>query len=57
MFERVALDNLRGEYAHLFSEPDQTMLGFMWQDDIHSVIQFVTIALRLLVLREAELRS
>ena len=54
IFECTALIPLREHYDHLFSEPDQTMLGFMWQDDVHSVIRFVTASLLLLVLPVTE---
>ena len=32
-----------------------TMLSFMWQNDMHAVIRFIDVALRMSVLREAEL--
>ena len=55
MFECTALDALRVESACLFSEPNHTMLSFMWQNDMLAVIRFVDIALRMSVLREADL--
>ena len=55
IFECTALDALKVEYACLFSEPNPTMLSFMWQNDMHAVIRFIDIALGMSVLREAEL--
>ena len=55
IFECTALDALRVEYACLVSEPNPTMLSFMWQNDMHAVIRFIDIALGMSVLREAEL--
>ena len=48
------MDALRVEYACLFSKPNQTMLSFMWQKDMHAVIRFIDIAHRMSVSREAE---
>ena len=55
IFECTALDALRVEYACLFSEPHHNMLIFMWQNDMHAVIRFIDNALRMSVLRKAEL--
>ena len=52
--ECTALDALRVEYACLFSEPNYTMLTFLWQNDMHAVIRFIVVALRMSVLSEAE---
>ena len=52
--ECTALDALRVEYACLFSKPNHTMLTSMWQNDMHAVIRFIDVALRMSVLREAE---
>ncbi len=49
VFECPVLEPLRTSYAALFLQPDQTMLQFMWQQDMLSVACFVRDALRLLL--------
>ena len=46
IFECQALDQLRAQYAHLFQA--QTMLAFMWQEDVVSVARFIREALSIL---------
>ena len=46
IFECQALGQLRARYAHLFHA--QTMLAFMWQEDVVSVARFIREALSIL---------
>jgi hypothetical protein len=41
IFECTAVQNIRDQYAHLFTYSTSTMSSFLWQDDIISVIKFI----------------
>ena len=48
IFECMAVQNVRDQYAHLFTYSTSTMSTFLWQDDIISVIKFVIACLDIL---------
>ena len=49
IFECTSLDPLRARYAALFSQPRQTMLQFMWQQDMRAVAYYVCDALHMML--------
>ena len=41
VFECPAVQPFCDKFAHLFYTPGQTILRFLWQEDMQSVVQFV----------------